>query len=516
MENERVKNIKRNLIFNVIKYGVDLVFKFVLRTVMIYYLGVQYLGLNGLFSNIFTFLNLADLGIGTAIVFSMYKPVAENDIEKIKTLQNIYKKFYLIVSIIILALGGIVTPFIKSFINGESPSDINLYLLFGMYLINAVCGYLFAHKRSLLFAYQRNDIENKIKSVCTIVMSGLQVAAIVIFKNYYIYYPITIVFTIVDALSVYLVAKKYYPEISGPSNKLDDDTKREITRNITAISMHKVGGAIVFSTDNILISAFISLTVLGAYSNYALIFTTLGTLYILLNNALTSSLGNMVASCDVEYCYKRFRLVNFSYSYLTAFTTICMFVLFQPFIKMWTSNNPDYLLNVYTVMLLCISYYLTRMRTSVILFRDVTGLFWNDRWKPIVESVVNLVASLLLVKPLGLNGIILGTIISTVIAPLWVEPLVLYKHYFKKPLVKYFTRYAIDTIIMVAAGVACYFICALIPEGGIWWLLLRFGVCAVSCALFLFILNLLTPEGRSVIGYAKRLFKKKSDENTAK
>ena len=516
MENERVKNIKRNLIFNVIKYGVDLVFKFVLRTVMIYYLGVQYLGLNGLFSNIFTFLNLADLGIGTAIVFSMYKPVAENNIEKIKTLQNLYKKFYLIVSIIILTLGGIVTPFIKSFINGESPSDINLYLLFGMYLINAVCGYLFAHKRSLLFAYQRNDIENKIKSICTIVMSGLQVAAIVIFKNYYIYYAITIVFTILDALWVYLIAKKYYPEISGPANKLDDVTKKEITKNVAALSMHKIGVALVFSTDNILISAFISLTVLGAYSNYALISSTLASLFVLLNNALMGSMGNMIASCDTEYCYKRFRFINFIYSYLSAFTTICMFVLFQPFIKMWTSNNPDYLLSTPSVLLICISYYTNRMRACPNLFKESCGLFWNDRWRPIVESVVNLVASLLLVKPLGLNGIILGTIISTVVAPLWVEPLVLYKHYFKKPLVKYFTRYAIDTIIMVAAGVACYFICALIPEGGIWWLILRFGVCAVSCALFLFILNLLTPEGRSVIGNAKRLFKKKSDENTTK
>ena len=273
--------------------------------------------------------------------------------------------------------------------------------------------------------------------------------------------------------------------------------------------MHKIGSAIVFSTDNILISAFISLTVLGAYSNYALIITTLTSLFFMLNNSFMGSIGNLIATCDIEHCYKKFRLVNFIYTYLTAFTTICLFVLVQPFIKVWTSHNPEYLLDTTSVILICVSYYLTRMRGGVLVFKECAGLFWNDRWKPIVEAVVNLVASLLLVKPLGLNGVILGTIISTLIAPFWVEPLVLYKHYFHKSLFKYFSRYMIDTAIMVVVGAVCYFTCALLPEGGLGLLVLRFVVCAILCAGLLLVFNLLTHEGREIFSKIKsKLFSK--------
>ena len=161
----RTDNVKRNIFFNVLKFATQMVSQFVLRTILIYTLGVKYIGLNGLFTNIFAFLNLAELGVGSAIVFSMYKPIAENDVEKIKTLQNIYKKFYFIISIVILAIGLCITPLLKYLVKTKTPLDINIYVLFIMYLVNTISSYFSAHKRSLLFAYQRNDIENKVKTV---------------------------------------------------------------------------------------------------------------------------------------------------------------------------------------------------------------------------------------------------------------------------------------------------------------------------------------------------------------
>ena len=267
----RTQNIRKNLIFNIIKYVTNLLLQFVLRTVLIYYMGAEYLGLNGLFTNIFSFLNLAELGIGSAIVFSMYKPIADNDVEKIKSLEHLYKKFYIIISIIVGTIGLAITPFIKYLMNGGVSVNINIYILYIMYLVYTLVGYWSAHKRSLLFAYQRNDVENKIKTICIVGMSLIQIVVLVLFKNYYIYFSISILFTLIECILIQVYANKLFPEISGKTHPLDKETKKEITRNVTAISMHKIGGAVVFSTDNILISTFLGVVVLGAYSNYALI-----------------------------------------------------------------------------------------------------------------------------------------------------------------------------------------------------------------------------------------------------
>jgi len=502
----RTDNIKRNLIFNMLKYVANLILQFIIRTVLIYSLGAEYIGLNGLFTNIFSFLNLAELGIGSAIVFSMYKPIAEGDTEKVKALQNLYKKFYFIIAIIIFVVGLILTPFLKSFIKDEITADINIYILFILYLVNTLAGYFCAHKRSLLFAYQRNDVENKIRTLCVILMSIIQAIVLILFKNYYLYFSITIIFTIIECLWVYKIANKMYPEINGKSKPLDETTKKEITKNITALSMHKIGGAVVFSTDSILTSIFCGLVVLGAYSNYTLIISAIISIFIMLTNALQGSVGNLVASQSVEYVHDRFKLVNFIYSYLAAFTTICLVVLFQPFISLWTGGD-IYLLDFSTVILICLSFYFTRMRSGVGIFKDAAGLFWYNKWMPIVESFVNLMVSVVMASLIGINGIFIGTIISTLVAPFWIEPHILHKHYFKKSSKKYFIRYILDFTIMVIICVITYLICSLIPVGGIWWLILRFAVCILASNILLIIVYFPTKEFKQVFSIGKSLLK---------
>ena len=503
----RIDNIKKNLIFNVIKFVAQLVLQFLLRTVLIYTMGVEYLGLNGLFTNIFSFLNLAELGIGSAIVFSMYKPIADGDIEKVKSLQAIYKKFYGIIAIIVLVLGAIITPFIEFFISGGVEADINVYILYIMYLVNTLVGYLCAHKRSLLFAYQRNDIESKIRTMCLIGMTIIQILIVWLTKNYYLYFAITIVFTIIECIWIYLVANKKYPEINGKAESLDKETKKEITKNVAALSLHKIGASVVFSTDNILISSFLGVVVLGAYSNYYMITSALVSVFTVLKNALAASIGNLVASTDSEYAYKRFKLVNFIFSFLSAFTAVCLLVLFQPFIEKWTGGG-EYLLEFSTVIIIVISYYLSRMRTAVLLYKDAAGLFWKDRWKPVIESVVNLVASIVLVQIIGLNGIFIGTILSTVVGPLWIEPMVVYKHYFKKPLKNYFLRYLMDVGIMVVVAAISVMVCGLLPTGGIWLLVLKFLVCMAVTGILLLLAYLPTKEFKECIGIAKEIIVK--------
>lgn len=508
----RTQNIKKNLLFNIIKFVTQLVLQFILRTFLIYYMGKEYLGLNGLFSNIFNVLNLAELGIGSAIVCHMYKPIAENDIEKIKSLHSLYKRFYMIISVIVGVVGLAITPFIKYLMNGGVTVDINIYVLYLMYLAYTLVGYWSAHKRSLLFAYQRNDVENKIRTIITIGMTISQIIVLVITKNYYIHFSLSILFTLLDSMLIQVIANKLYPEINGKSQPLDNSMKKEITQNVIALSMHKVANVVVFSTDQILISAFLGIAILGVYSNYYLITSSITLIFMMMFNSFSASVGDLMARKSREYNFEKFKDINFIFAYLSSFCTICCIILFQSFMLVWT-NNPEYLLDFSTVILVCLSMYFSRMRQSVLLFKEAGGYYRQDMWRPIAEAIVNLVVSIVLVKLIGINGIFIGTIVSTLVAPFWVEPYVLYKHYFKRSVKGYFARYALDFVIMCVCCVITYFVCSLIPDGGIWWLILKFVVCILLSNILLILAYLPTKEFKELFsmakGMLKNIFKKK-------
>lgn len=500
----RTENIKRNLIFNMIKFATQIVLQFVLRTVLIYCMGPQYLGLNGLFTNIFAFLNLAELGIGSAIVFNMYKPIADGDTEKVKSLEALYKKFYLIISCVVFVIGILILPFIKYFISGEVTVNVNLYILYVMYLINTLVGYFSAHKRSLLFAHQRNDVENKIKTLCIAGMTIIQILVLVLTKNYYIFFAINIIFTVIECILIHMGANKLFPEINGKALPLDMYTKKQITQNITSVGMHKMGYAVISSTDNILISAIFGVVAVGVYSNYSLVLVSLTAICTFLVNALMGSVGNLIASSNKDYVYEKFKQINFMFVYFSAFTTICSIVLFQPFIKKWAGDEL-YLFEFSTVILICLSYYFCRMRTGVSMFKECVGLFKQDKWRPIIESIVNLVVSVALAQVIGINGIFVGTIVSYLVAPLWVEPFVLYKHYFKKSTWEYFGRYCLDILIACTTGLVCWFICELIPDGGILLLLVKFIICIIVCNVLLILAYFKTKEFKGLWLYIKKI-----------
>ena len=500
----RTENVKKILFFNIIKFATQMVLQFVLRTALIYIMGAEYLGLNGLFTNIFSFLSLTELGIGTAIAFSMYKPVADGDTEKVKSLQALYKKFYKIITIAVTVIGLIILPFLDVFISGDVTVDINIYWLYVMYLVNAIVGYFSADKRAILYANQRADIENKIKTISLIFMNIIQIAILFIFKNYYLFFTVNIIFSIIECLLINIKAKKMYPELEGKAEKLDSSTRKEIYKNVAALSIHRVGGALIYSTDNIIISSIMGITLLGVYSNYYLIITTLISIYTLLANAITSSIGNMIASESKEYVYSKFQLINFVFSMFTAFTTVCMVVLFQPFIKLWTGGG-EYLLEFSTVILLCVSFYIVRMRQAVIVFKDSAGLYWYNKISPIIEASVNIIVSIFLGKIIGINGVILGTIISAIVAPTVLEPKVLYKHYFNKSVWLYLKQFIIDAVITCLIAVVCLSICSFIPDGGILMLMAKFAVCITLSLILLLIVYLPTKNFKNLIKWIREI-----------
>lgn len=474
----------KNSVTGIVKYITKLIIQFVLRTIVIYKLGVEYVGLDSLYANIISMLSLAELGIGSAIVFSMYKPVAENDIEKLKSLNNLYKKMYLLISIIVLCVGLAIMPFIKHLINGEPNVNVNLYVIYAVFLANTVITYLGAHKRSLLFVYQRSDIENNIYTILYFILAILQAIMLLVFKSYYLYAILLPIFSLLETMVIVIMANKLYPKINGKAQPLDKAIKKEIFKNVIGASCHQIGYVIVLSTDNLLVSMFFGLNTLGIISNYILIYTAIHTLTMLINNALQASVGNLIATTDKEKVFKYFNTLNWIFACIDGFCCICLIGLYQHFMTIWVGVSG--LVSIWVVLAIVVRFYVTKMRTLTILFKTCTGLMWNDKISPILESVLNIVISVICIKLMGIAGIFVGTIISTILVPMWVEPYVLFKNYFKKSIKLFFNKYLFYTLVTLIAGTLTFAICSLLPSVGIAYFILKGIICIiVICAVYL-------------------------------
>ena len=254
MKIERSKNASRNIFFGVILNIYNIVLPFVMRTVMIYLLGVEYLGLNSLFTSILQVLNLAELGVGSAMTFSMYKPIAENDEDKICALMKLYKIYYRVIGGLVLTGGLIVLPFMPKLISGNIPADINIYALYMLNLLATVLTYwLFAYRNSILSAYQRNDLISKITLFTNTCKYIAQILVLYLFKNYYYYVIAILVTQILNNIITAIVSKKRYPQYS-PKGNLRSEEKKKINARVRDLFTSKLGGTIVDSADTIVIS----------------------------------------------------------------------------------------------------------------------------------------------------------------------------------------------------------------------------------------------------------------------
>ncbi len=479
MENKgRKENIIRNTKFSAARTLLQYILQFALRTVMIYVLGQEYLGINGLFFNIIGCLSIVELGMGSAIVFSMYKPVASGDIEKVKSLHNLYKKLYLIICAIIAVIGVAIIPLLPRLIKSGTPEDVNIYVIYSIILFDTLIGYLTAHKRSLLFAYQRNDIESKVRMINLILLYSSQICLLLLTKNYYSYIICSPIFTIIENVIIVAWARKLLPDIKGPASPLDKETKKEITKNVCALSFHQVGGVLVLSTDNIIMSSMLGLAILGVYSNYSSIIVSITACVTLITSTAQSSVGNLIASESKEYVLSKYYSFNFIMSWIAGFCAICLLTLLNPFVLIWTKSY-DYIFGIEIVLVLIINFYISTSTSLTNIFKTAAGLMKYDVWKPLVQGITNIVASLVLTHFLGAIGIFLGTLISYISAPIWSEPFILFKYYFNKKTTGYWARYIYYLLITIVAGAITYFICYLMPFEGIWWFVLKCVVCLI-------------------------------------
>ncbi|WP_313294603.1 lipopolysaccharide biosynthesis protein [Faecalispora jeddahensis] len=463
----RSKSSIINIIVNIGSQLLNLLVGLVCRAVFIWTLGNAYLGVSSLFGNILTLLSLAEMGFGSAIIFSMYKPLAEHDHRKIGALMALYKKVYQTIGFGVAAAGLALVPFYRVFM--KNPPEIpNLTVIYLLYILNTVVTYFVSYKQNIIIADQKNYICTLYQYTFCIAQNIVQIVILFMTHNFILYLGTQIVFSFLTNYFLGRKAEKMYPYIKTyRREKLGRSDHAAISKNIRALFLHRFGAVVVNGTDILVMSSFVSVASVGIYSQYFLISNTLRNLTGQIFGGITASVGNLGAVSDRRKSYDVYLAANFAGFWMFSFCFISLLCLFNPFIVLWLRRD-NLLFAMPVVLLISLNFYTTGMRQATLTFKDAFGLFWYDRYKAVAEAVFNLILSILLTQRFGIIGVFAGTLISTLAIDLWVEPLVLFKHGFHRPVRAYFIRYALYGALAAAMAALTWFACAAVPGAGFW------------------------------------------------
>lgn len=483
---------------------------YLLRVVFTHTLSESYVGVNGLFVDIIQVLSLSEMGVGTAITFALYRPIAEGDTEKQKSLMKLFRQFYRAVAVIVAVAGALLIPFMDVFIKDYENVE-HLTLIYILYLVNTVCSYLLIYKKTLMDAHQLLYIGTFYQTMSWVLQDVLQIFVLVVYHDFILFLLINIATTVLCNVCISVRADKRYPYLKDKdAAPLTEQEKKGIFSNIRAMLMHKIGAVIVNNTDNLLLSAFVGLASVGGYSNYYLLIGSVRQMLNQVYQGITASVGNLGVTEDEGHVRQVFEAVFFIGQWMYGFAFICLFELLNPFIEI--SFGKQYVFPDVTVFVLCVNFFLNGMRNATLTFRDSMGLFWYDRHKAIAEAVLNLGLSLLLVNWLGVTGVFLGTLLSMALTSLWVEPYVLYKHGFHKSCAGYFGRYILYVVVIAAGWLATDWLCRELVVVGIndlWQILTgRLVLCIVAPNAWFLIVYGRSREFRFLLGKAKTLAKR--------
>lgn len=497
----RTENAFKNTVANLALLFVTTILAFVTRIFFTKILGQDYLGVNSLLVNIISMLSIAELGIGTAINFSLYKPIAENDTKKIKALMKYYKKAYYIIGTLVFFLGLVLLLFIDKII--PNPGNVeHLVLIFIIYIINASYSYFFTYKLTLLEASQKGYILARINIIFTILIHVGQLIILLLTKNYILYLLLNIVLTFIQRLIVNHKINKTFTYLKEENlEKLDKDEKTKITKNVKALIFHKIGDYCINGTDNILISIFDSIGAVGIYSNYALLTTTINNFITSIFGSITSSVGNLIATEKEGKRKNIFLKINFIAFWLYGFSFICFFVLIDPFIEL--VFGPKYILSFSIVLVVLLNFYVTGMRMPVGVVKSSAGLYNEDKYAPLIQSFINLVVSIILGKKYGLLGIFLGTLVSSVALPNWYRPYLVYKHVFKSSPKNYYLKSIYYFLVVIISALFTKYTLDLFFVKGALSFALRTVLCLILSNLLLLIFTFKTREFTEVLNVVK-------------
>ena len=506
-EKSRTEYSARNTTIAMISRIIAIVMGYVTRIVFTHTLSESYVGVNGLFTDILNVLALSELGVGTALTYALYRPIAQKNIEEQKSLMRLFKWMYRIVALLIASIGLLIVPFLGNLIHDGQSVD-HVIIIYLLYLSNSVVSYLLVYKKTLVDAHQKSYIGVLYHTIFLIIQDALQIVILVTTHNFILFLLIYLACTIGNNLCIAKKADSLYPYLRDKDVKpIPKEEKQGIIKNMKAMLMHKIGTVLVNNTDNLLLSAMVGLVSVGKYSNYYLI---IGSVRQVLDQAfqgITASVGNFGVTENKERVKTIFEASFFIGQWIYGFAGICLFQLLNAVVTI--SFGENYVFPKALVLVLCINFFVTGMRQATLVFRDSLGLFWYDRYKSLVEAVINLVASILLTLKFGIIGVFLGTFISTMLTSFWIEPYVLYRKKLESAVTPYFVRYALYTLVVVIAGIITNVACAAVKGDGFYQFIVRLMLCVSIPNILFLILYHRTENFRFLWKKAIELLKKK-------
>lgn len=487
MDESRFGKSKRNIIAGLVQYGLNLFLIWLGRFIFVRVLSADYLGINGLFSNVISVLAIADLGIPTAMTYSLYKPIADGNTKRIASIVAFFRKIYLFIAFAVLITGLAVIPFIPHIVNLENPiPNLNLYYI--LILLNTVFSYLFIYRTTLMTADQKDYILQNYIVIFRVITFVCQIVVLLVFRNYLFYLAVGVIVVLVSNLVQNNVTLRHYPYLKEPADDLGAEDKRIIWKNVFDLFLYRLCGIIQNNTDSILISFFAGTVFVGYYSNYQAIVLAVTAIINIVFNSVKASLGNLFAGKDASPEKKRdafwtMELVNF---WMVAFCSTCFICLFQSFIGM--SFGGEYVIPMGMVIAIVLNFYTSNIRQSIWAFRETMGFFHEVRMITAVTAVLNIVLSVVMGYFWGMFGVLAATVIARMVYAWWKEPVILFNGYLESPVRKYFItyllRFLLFAVICAAAFFACgvtdyvpnpiiafvlkMFICLVLPNGILW------------------------------------------------
>lgn len=506
MKINRTKNAARNITFGMILKLYQMVMPFFVRTAMIYLMGVQYTGLNSLFTSVLQVLNLAELGVASAMVYCMYKPIAEDDETTICALLKLYRTYYRIIGLVILVVGGILTPFIPYLISGDVPGEINIYILYLMNLAATVLSYwLFAYKNSLFLAHQRTDITNKISLIVITIQYVLQFTVLFISRNYYYYALILLLTQALTNILTAVIANKYYPKYK-PSGEINKETVKEITKKIKGLFASKIGLIMYDAVDTIVISAFLGLTTLTIFQNYFYIATALTGLIKVIFLGSIAGVGNSLITETQEKNFRDLNKFTLTICWIAGFCSACMLCIYQPFIELWVGK--DLMLSFSAVICFVLYFFIRQLNALYNFYKNASGMWHEDRFRPLTEALVNLGLNLLLVHFIGVYGVLFATVGSVLIVGMpWLLHNLFTVVFERKYLTPHLKKTLYFVLIVAISCVVTYFICSFVNLGLILTILIRGVICVIVPNTIYCIAYRKTEEFKGVLEIANRITK---------
>lgn len=510
VSSSRLKNAKRNVISGAIKQGAGILLSFLVRTTLINVLGIEYQGLTGLFSAILQVLNFSDLGFSTAVMFILYKLIAEKDNEAICAIIAFLKKAYFVIGCVILGLGLLIMPFLPSLISGDYPDDVNIYILFSIYLCNAVISYwLFAYKGTLLSAMQREDLVSDAFMISSTCIRVLQLTLLHVFKNYYIYILILPIGGILNNVLLQVFSKKLFPQVVA-CGKIDSQVRVELKKQVKAVFLNRMSDVARNCFDDIVISAFWGLTAVTAYDNYYYVYTAVIGIMSIIAHSVRASIGNSIVKETIEKNYRDLNKFTFMFMWVTGWFSISLLVLYQPFMSIWMNGKPQVLLSNASMSLFCLYFYFFCMTHTKSVYLEARGLFWKCRYLYILEAFVNLGLNVLLGYFCGITGVLIATIGTIFFFNFIGGSLVLFRNYFKRTPKEFYLLHAKCFIATMINAAITYSICSLIPSYQMKGFFTKIMICMVLPNLFFLLFYFKSKNFADSFKIIKQLVKKKS------